>query len=119
MLSDRKIKSLNLSSYSRHIMICTGPKCCGGQEREDLWAYLKSRLDEEGLSNHIDASVFRTRAKCLRVCVDGPIAVVYPEGTWYRCLDAQGIDLIIQKHLKNGKVVDQYAFARNENMYTK
>ncbi len=51
------------------------------QAQEQSWDYLKRRLREMGLAD-ADGGVLRTKADCLRVCVDGPIAVVYPEGTW-------------------------------------
>ena len=47
--------------------------------------FLKRRLKELGLSER--GGVLRTKANCLRVCEGGPIAVVYPEGTWYRACD--------------------------------
>ena len=66
----------------RHIFLCcdqTKPQCCSKQAGLESWDYLKRRLAELGLTDR----VYRTKANCLRVCVRGPIAVVYPEGVWY------------------------------------
>ena len=46
------------------------------------WKFLKRRLKELGLSEQ--GGILRTKANCLRICEGGPIAVVYPEGAWYR-----------------------------------
>ena len=76
---------LGLKKYSRHIFLCcdqTKPECCSKKEGLESWDYLKKRLKELDLVGD-DPSVYRTKANCLRVCTKGPIAVVYPEGTWY------------------------------------
>ena len=57
--------------------------------------------------------VYRTKANCLRVCVQGPIAVVYPEGTWYGGMTADRIPRFVQEHLIDGKPIEEWIFARN------
>jgi (2Fe-2S) ferredoxin len=104
-----------LTSYRRHIFICGGPKCCSEEQGNAIWNYLKERLAHLGLSDGTEPQVYRSRVNCFRICVDGPICVVYPEGVWYRQVDKEAIDQIIASHLMAGRPVAQYMFAHNRH----
>jgi (2Fe-2S) ferredoxin len=131
----QKIASaLSIGGIERHIFLCaqaTTPKCAPHEVGADSWRTLKAELkigdlasapppwrgaDIDGPApetNQGAGRVLRSKVDCLRICEQGPIAVVYPDGVWYRNVTADVVRRIVAEHLVGGRVVEEHVFARD------
>lgn len=109
----RRIAShFGITEARRHIFLCAGPDCASPEQGLATWNHLKSRHKELWPKMN-EAPVYRSKVSCLRVCIDGPIMVVYPDGTWYHSVTPDVADRILEEHVIGGTPVQEYIFARN------
>jgi (2Fe-2S) ferredoxin len=97
-----------MSYYERHIFFClnerdNGERACAQSGAAGAFAHCKDRVKKAGLAG--PGKVRVNKAGCLDRCAGGPVAVVYPEGTWYTYVDTADIDEIVDSHLTSGEVV--------------
>ena len=109
------VELYGVGRIARHIFLCadqTEPKCAPRERTLVAWNYLKRRLQELGLTSG-ERIVYRTKANCLRMCAQGPIAVVYPDGTWYQSADPEVLERILREHIIGGVPVREFVIAEN------
>jgi (2Fe-2S) ferredoxin len=101
-----------IGDYERHIFLCTGPDCCTPEQGAAAWSRLKSAVAK--LNGSTDTGrIYRTKVGCLRICTQGPTAVVYPEGTWYANLSPGNLDRVIDQDLAHGALVEDLVIGHN------
>jgi (2Fe-2S) ferredoxin len=97
--------------FEHHVFFClnrrdsTERQSCAACGSEQLQEYAKRRVKSLGLAGA--GRVRINKAGCLDRCEEGPVLVIYPEGTWYTYIDESDIDEIIDSHLVQGKVVER------------
>ncbi|MBU1213774.1 MAG: (2Fe-2S) ferredoxin domain-containing protein [Gammaproteobacteria bacterium] len=95
--------------FDKHVFFCTnqradGSDCCNNHGAQKARDYVKDRVKALGISDRHN-KIRINSAGCLDRCDDGPVLVIYPEGTWYTFVDESDLDEIIEEHLKHGRVV--------------
>ena len=96
--------------YQQHVFFCMntredGRPCCMDSGAQAAQEHAKKRIKQLDLNGQ--GKIRINKAGCLDRCEEGPVMVIYPQGTWYTFVDTDDIDEIIDEHLIGGKVVER------------
>jgi len=89
-----------VGQYHMHFFLCTGPDCCTEEVGNSAWQAVKDKV-RALWPKPWEARMYRTRASCLRMCQEGPIALCYPQGKWFRGVTADKVPELLE-HLASG-----------------
>ena len=98
-----------MSYYKSHLFFCTNKRegdrrsCCENCGASGMRQYAKDKVKSLGLAG--PGGVRVNSAGCLDRCEEGPVVVIYPEGTWYTYVDQEDIDELIEEHIVGGRPV--------------
>lgn len=92
----------NLSETKHHVLICNGSSCMR-KDGEEVTQAIRDEITKLDL----DAKIHTTRTRCNGRCKDACVAIVYPEGTWYKALSADLGRKIVQTHLAGGVILEE------------
>lgn len=91
-----------------HIFICTSsrvngePKgACARRDGAALVQLIQVGIDDRGIDD-----VMVTNTGCMKLCDEGPVMVIYPEGYWYGKFDEDAVDRILDA-LAEGKASEE------------
>lgn len=101
-----------MTYYQRHVFFCCNQRaaddprgCCDAKGASRVRDHAKARVKALRMAGA--GKVRINQSGCLDRCELGPVLVVYPEGTWYRYVDEEDVDEIIDRHLVGGQVVER------------
>ncbi|WP_413744131.1 (2Fe-2S) ferredoxin domain-containing protein [Synechococcus sp. MIT S9451] len=102
---------------SHHLLLCATPtkaKCCDPELGLKSWDALKRLIRELDLENpqRPEGMVLRSKVDCLRICEQGPILLIWPDGIWYREVTPERIETILREHVVRGRPCQQWMLKR-------
>ena len=98
---------------SHHLLLCATPtkaKCCNPVDGGASWDALKRLVRELDLENPArpQGLVLRSKVDCLRVCEQGPVLLIWPDGTWYGGVTPERLEIILREHVLEGRPCRQW-----------
>ena len=102
---------------SHHLLLCATPakaKCCDPSIGAASWEALKRGVRALDLENpqRREGIVLRSKADCLRVCEQGPVLLIWPDGIWYGGVTPERVQQILERHVVRGEPCHDWIIRR-------
>ena len=103
---------------AHHLLLCATPTkalCCpdpavGAASWDTLKRLIRTwRLEDPQRPGGI---VLRSKADCLRICAEGPVLLIWPEGCVYTGVTPERITRIVEQHVLAGQPVQEWLLRR-------
>ena len=107
---------------SHHLVLCATPSkalCCPDPTvGAASWDTLKRLVRELELENPERAGgiVLRSKADCLRICGDGPVLLIWPDGIVYGGVTPERVEAILRTHVIGGTPIEAWILRRYESV---
>ncbi len=102
-----------MENVRSHVLVCGGTGCTSSGCKQTQIAM------QEALRKHgLDQEVQIVETGCFGFCKMGPIAIVYPDATFYCQVHAEDAEEIVAEHLLKGRVVERLLFHEPSNDHT-
>ncbi|KAF5089384.1 NADP-reducing hydrogenase subunit HndC [anaerobic digester metagenome] len=95
--------------FRSHVLVCGGTGCTSSNSEA-----IMTELNEKLVKNQLDAEVKVVQTGCFGLCEEGPIMVIYPEGTMYCRVDVKDVPEIVEEHLLKGRLVTRLLEASSQ-----
>jgi NADH:ubiquinone oxidoreductase subunit F (NADH-binding)/(2Fe-2S) ferredoxin len=89
-----------MAFYRSHVLVCSGASCVLKGANA-----IKAALVDEIAARNLTDEIKVVETGCLGPCDDGPVIVIYPEGTMYCRLTLADVPKIVEEHLLKGRIV--------------
>jgi (2Fe-2S) ferredoxin len=99
---------------SHHLLLCATPSkplCCPDPALGAAsWDTLKRLVRELGLEDPArpQGIVLRSKADCLRICAEGPVLLIWPEGVIYGGVSPARMERIVRDHVIGGTPIQDW-----------
>lgn len=88
-----------------HIMMCGGAGCISSKCLDVVDA-MKEALSKNGIADQVQIIL----TGCMGPCDMGPVAIVYPDATFYRRLKPKDAEAIVEEHIMKGNPVQRLMY---------
>ncbi len=91
-----------MADVRAQVLICTGGGCIASGALAVSEA-VRAELGKRELADEIEV----IETGCLGPCVQGPVALVYPDGVFYQNVQIADVPELVEEHLLKGRIVER------------
>ncbi len=95
--------------FRSHVLVCGGTGCSSSKS-----ALIKKRFEDKIKEENLENEIQVVSTGCFGLCEEGPVVIIYPEGTFYSRMTIERVDEIVDEHLLKGRIVRKYLYDESE-----